>query len=607
MSNGSYEKMRTEALASARSAGVDTRGAIADIATASTAIKGANRQPVVLALASADDVSAAVRPLRDAARPHPSPSSRRPMPSWGWRDRARRSPCRAGSRRTWLWTKPPRAWRSCATGRCSARVSCRGGTPMERAAAGGISRATEVRRRDDLAARLLDELTGFLTTVGADGSAVAQVSICGGLPELRTMTVPLMERLDVEVEALDSLFGIDVEHLPEPADEFREQAAALRLAWAAAADWRGPINLMRHRRRRNRRVALARAAVVAGVAAGLGTGWAIQQSAWWQRRRRQPVARRTPAATPPVTSPRRPTRETAATDSCRRRRPPGTAGPAGRCRERPRRRLLRPRSAAQRPASVQCDASAGTGTAAIGHGTAAGSGDGRRRERRRRAHHAAPAAAPAAAGPPPSARQRAAGGYATRGRSAASRRPSPAAATPPTVPPSAVRTTPPACAPAAAVPLPAGATASSPAATPPVPDRAARRHATRSRLEAASCHATAGSGEAADRHAVRDVGAQWRPHASRACGAQSCGASDHAPARQQPSATRPAQPATRRAEELPVPFDAVLGTILYSPDRKLAIVNGRIVGPGDVVNGARIVDITPAPFCFEMRRAGCAV
>jgi hypothetical protein len=41
-----------------------------------------------------------------------------------------------------------------------------------------------------------------------------------------------------------------------------------------------------------------------------------------------------------------------------------------------------------------------------------------------------------------------------------------------------------------------------------------------------------------------------------------------------------------------VPFDAVLGTILYSPDRKLAIVNGRIVGPGDDVNGARIVDIT---------------
>ena len=77
--------------------------------------------------------------------------------------------------------------------------------------AGGISRATGYAPRDDLAARLFDELTVFLTTVGADGSAVAQVSICGGLPDLRTMTVPLMERLDVEVEALDSLFGIDAD------------------------------------------------------------------------------------------------------------------------------------------------------------------------------------------------------------------------------------------------------------------------------------------------------------------------------------------------------------------------------------------------------------
>jgi hypothetical protein len=38
----------------------------------------------------------------------------------------------------------------------------------------------------------------------------------------------------------------------------------------------------------------------------------------------------------------------------------------------------------------------------------------------------------------------------------------------------------------------------------------------------------------------------------------------------------------------------VLGTILYSPDRKLAIVDGRIVGPGDPVSGARVVDITPS-------------
>jgi hypothetical protein len=41
-----------------------------------------------------------------------------------------------------------------------------------------------------------------------------------------------------------------------------------------------------------------------------------------------------------------------------------------------------------------------------------------------------------------------------------------------------------------------------------------------------------------------------------------------------------------------LPFDAALGTILYSADRKLAIVDGRIVGIGDEIRGARVVDIT---------------
>ncbi len=41
-----------------------------------------------------------------------------------------------------------------------------------------------------------------------------------------------------------------------------------------------------------------------------------------------------------------------------------------------------------------------------------------------------------------------------------------------------------------------------------------------------------------------------------------------------------------------MPFDAVLGTILYSPDRKLAIIDNRIVGVGDEVRGARVIEIT---------------
>ena len=41
-----------------------------------------------------------------------------------------------------------------------------------------------------------------------------------------------------------------------------------------------------------------------------------------------------------------------------------------------------------------------------------------------------------------------------------------------------------------------------------------------------------------------------------------------------------------------LPFEASLGTILYSSDRKLAIIDGRIVGVGDEVRGARVTDIT---------------
>jgi hypothetical protein len=42
-----------------------------------------------------------------------------------------------------------------------------------------------------------------------------------------------------------------------------------------------------------------------------------------------------------------------------------------------------------------------------------------------------------------------------------------------------------------------------------------------------------------------------------------------------------------------VPFEASLSTILFGPERRLAIVDGRIVGEGDEIRGAHIVEITP--------------
>ena len=60
----------------------------------------------------------------------------------------------------------------------------------------------------------------------------------------------------------------------------------------------------------------------------------------------------------------------------------------------------------------------------------------------------------------------------------------------------------------------------------------------------------------------------------------------------QPEETAPRE-RPPKPEPAPLPFDAVLGTILYSPDRKLAIIDGHIVQADDDVRGARVIDITP--------------
>jgi hypothetical protein len=54
-------------------------------------------------------------------------------------------------------------------------------------------------------------------------------------------------------------------------------------------------------------------------------------------------------------------------------------------------------------------------------------------------------------------------------------------------------------------------------------------------------------------------------------------------------------PPVRRADvgEPTGGFDGVLGTILYSSERRLAIIDGHIVGLGDDVRGARVLEIEP--------------
>jgi hypothetical protein len=310
--------------------------------------------------------------------------------------------------------------------------------------------------REEIAARLAVELENFFGEAGVRGGSETQVCICGSLPELRTMTVPLMERLDLEVETLDSLFTIDAARLPGPPDQFLEQSAELRLAWAVAADWPQPLNLLRDRQRRQKRRTLAVAAVAAGVAAGVGVGWRIEQSAWWQSTASRAVA--------------------------------GRATPGS--------RLSTVRQAAR-----------------------------------------APKLAPATQGP------RAAVAIA---------RPLPPTAQP-------IVTLP---------PVPPGAN------VPPVTARPAVI-------------------------AVRVVKPIVPPRVAAAANPPPAPVAQlrrAQPPQREGTAPREGQP---RPEPAPLPFDAELGTILYSPDRKLAIIDGRIVQPDDDVRGARIVDITPTAVLLQ--------
>ncbi len=769
VSNGSYEKMRAEALAAARAEGVDTRNTIADITSASTAIAGANRQPVVLALANMDDVTTAMRPLIDARLRIRSVVT--PADALLGLARSRQEFAVPGGVEAYV----------ALDATITSVALIRNGTLLgarelpwgyeDGPGALAVSRTTEgFPRRDDLAERLVDELSDFLKTVGAGHHTAAQVSICGGLEDLRTMTIPLMERLDVEVEALDSLFGIDAEHLPEPAEEFRERAAELRLAWAAAADWRGPINLMRHRERRNRRVAFARAAVVAGVAAGLGAGWAIEQSQWWRSTAPEPAARRTPpAGVPPTSAPAR----------ARAPAPPQPQGPAVAVSKPP----LTPPSAptvvpplisgpSAAPASSAVTASRTPTLPAMPVGSPVASGTASTTTSttpKPQVTSAPPVASPPAVTPapvavPPVARvttpapplaapRQSAPTAATRPASAAptaavpppvtaarpsaSTPPPQASATPPaastarpiaSTPPPQVSVTPPAAStarppastapPQASATPPAASTARPPASTPPpqvsvTPPAAStarppastpppqvsatpppRRQPVRQRPHRHRSSATPPAASTARPPAstpppqvsatppaasstartptsiappptsparpvapparqpvlttppqvappprapalttppsatpppqvsARPPASVTRPPASTTspstlttpppvAAAPVAAAGQSAPTTTPPAAAPVVQtpapreepvrapaaiaapPVVRRPEPVPIPLDAVLGTILYSPDRRLAIVNGRIVGIGDAVNGARIVDITP--------------
>lgn len=123
--------------------------------------------------------------------------------------------------------------------------------------------------REILATRLSTELRrSFLYLKQYWEPEVSQVLLCGDMPDVRCLTAPLIERLNVEVETLDTLEGIDASTLP---DGFAELASTLRLASSIAVE-PPPVNLLPVEVPAGRTYRSPRRIVAAGTAAAVAVG-----------------------------------------------------------------------------------------------------------------------------------------------------------------------------------------------------------------------------------------------------------------------------------------------------------------------------------------------
>jgi hypothetical protein len=77
--------------------------------------------------------------------------------------------------------------------------------------AGAIGRHAKLLQRYSLVAFLAPEVRRAMRAAAADGGHVNGIVTCGDFPDLRSLTMPLIEELDVEVETLDSTQGINVD------------------------------------------------------------------------------------------------------------------------------------------------------------------------------------------------------------------------------------------------------------------------------------------------------------------------------------------------------------------------------------------------------------
>lgn len=147
----------------------------------------------------------------------------------------------------------------------------------------------ELLQRYSLVSHLAPEVQRGIAQVRASHGVEVETAItCGDLPDLRSLTMPLIEELDLEVETLDSIEGLRPSGGAKT-ERLAEIAPAIRLACAAAAS-------KSQTRRAGPLVGMAVAAVLlAGVGWAGYTYWALSSPP------RRPSA--PSVAKPPVSAP----------------------------------------------------------------------------------------------------------------------------------------------------------------------------------------------------------------------------------------------------------------------------------------------------------------
>lgn len=135
----------------------------------------------------------------------------------------------------------------------------------------------EMKERDQIIEELTAELRRSFLYFGqrARGASIERLILCGTLPQLRDLTGPLIESLNVEVELYDAADAADLSRLGDGAVTFRSIQPALAVALGAASLPENRWNLLSEEAvREPRRRALSFAgAAAAGVVLLLLMAW----------------------------------------------------------------------------------------------------------------------------------------------------------------------------------------------------------------------------------------------------------------------------------------------------------------------------------------------